>query len=214
VSSRWKPTAEHRTAAVERVISGLARGDDVFELSKAVADLHPLDNTFPGEVFISLAVEALDAAGADRNTPVVYEGLREKYLAECRFRGRDNRKIQFAVLAIGAMRGGIEPDLLDEVVWWQPTTSGGSPWRPPSPSSEAAPNAWASPCLPSSPAWRRVDRAACVNRSLAPKRYSALSPCVSYRHVCPVTARGRRPLVSPRFSSGRSRAARRLRADP
>ena len=26
---------------------------------------------------------------------------------------------QFAVLAIGATRGGIEPDLLDEVVWWQ-----------------------------------------------------------------------------------------------
>ena len=119
MSSRWKPTAEHRTAAVERVISGLARGDDVFELSKAVADLHPRDNTFPGEVFISLAVEALDAEGADRNTPVVYAGLREKYLAECRFRGRDNRKIQFAVLAIGATRGGIEPDLLDEVVWWQ-----------------------------------------------------------------------------------------------
>ena len=119
MSSRWKPTAEHRTAAVARVISGLARGDDVFELSKAVADLHPRDNTFPGEVFISLAVEALDAEGADRNTPVVYAGLREKYLAECRFRGRDNRKIQFAVLAIGATRGGIEPDLLDEVVWWQ-----------------------------------------------------------------------------------------------
>jgi len=91
----------------------------VFELSKAVADLHPRDNTFPGEVFISVAVKALDAAGADRDTPVAYEGLREKYLAECRFRGRDNRKIQFAVLAIGATRGGIEPDLLDEVVWWQ-----------------------------------------------------------------------------------------------
>ena len=119
MSSRWNPTAEHRTAAVERLLSGLARGDDVFELSKAVADLHPRDNTFPGEVFISLAVKALDAAGADRNTPVAYEGLRENHLAECRFRGRDNRKIQFAVLAIGATRGGIEPDLLDEVVWWQ-----------------------------------------------------------------------------------------------
>ncbi len=35
------------------------------------------------------------------------------------FRGRDNKKIQFTVLAIGATRGGIEPDLLDEVVWWQ-----------------------------------------------------------------------------------------------
>ena len=119
MSTRWKPTAEHPTAATQRLLSGLARGDDVFELSKAIADLHPRDNTFPGEVFISLAAKALDAAGIDRDTPLAYEGLREKQLAECRFRGRDNKKIQFAILAIGATRGGIEPDLLDEVVGWQ-----------------------------------------------------------------------------------------------
>ncbi len=119
MSTRWKPNAEHRRAAIERVLSGLARGDDVFALSKAVADLHPKDNTFPGEVFISLAVDALDAAGIERDSPLAYEGLRERHLAECRFRGRDNKKIQFTVLAIGATRGGIEPDLLDEVIWWQ-----------------------------------------------------------------------------------------------
>lgn len=65
------------------------------------------------------AVEALDAAGVGRDTPLAYEGLRERHLAECRFRGRDNKKIQFAVLAIGATRGGVEPDLLDEMGWWQ-----------------------------------------------------------------------------------------------
>ena len=45
--------------------------------------------------------------------------MREKYLGECRFRGRGNREIQFAILAGAAARGGIEPDLLDEVAVWQ-----------------------------------------------------------------------------------------------
>lgn len=33
--------------------------------------------------------------------------------------GPENKKFQFAVPAIGAPRRGIEPGLLDEVVWWQ-----------------------------------------------------------------------------------------------
>ena len=116
VTARWRPGPEHRSAAAQRLFSGLTRGDDVLELAEAIADLHPKDSTFPGEVFISLAIDALDAAGIDREAPLLYEGLRENHLAECRLRHRDS-KIQFAVLEIGASRGGIEPDLLDEVAW-------------------------------------------------------------------------------------------------
>ncbi len=60
-------------------------------------------------MFISLAVDALDAAGIERDSPLADEGLRERHLAECRFRGRDNKEIQFAVLAIGATRGASSP---------------------------------------------------------------------------------------------------------
>jgi hypothetical protein len=35
------------------------------------------------------------------------------------FRGRQNTKLQYAVLATAALHGGTEPDLLDEVAWWQ-----------------------------------------------------------------------------------------------
>ncbi len=104
MTARWRPGPEHRSEAAQRLLSGLGRGADVFELATAIADLHPKDNTFPGEVFISIAVGALDAAGIDRDDPLLYEGMREQYLAECRLRGRDNKKIQFAVLAIGATR--------------------------------------------------------------------------------------------------------------
>ena len=33
--------------------------------------------------------------------------------------GRQNTKLQYAVLAAAALHGGTEPDLLDEVAWWQ-----------------------------------------------------------------------------------------------
>jgi hypothetical protein len=35
------------------------------------------------------------------------------------FPGRQNKKLQFAILAAAALSGGAEPDLLDEVAWWQ-----------------------------------------------------------------------------------------------
>lgn len=35
----------------------------------------------------------------------------------CEFRGWDKRKIQYAILTRGALRGGIKPDLLGEAVW-------------------------------------------------------------------------------------------------
>jgi hypothetical protein len=117
--TRKIPTAEDGAEAVRRLLTGLARGDDVFGLAAAIEDLHPPHNTFPGEVFMRLSADALDVAGVGRDDPVPYEGLREKYLAECKFQGQKNRKIQFAVLASAAARGGLEPDLLDEVSWWQ-----------------------------------------------------------------------------------------------
>ena len=101
------------------LLAGLARDADVFELVSELAPLHPRDNTFPGEVFLRLAADALDWCGASRADPLPLEGLRERFLPECTFRGRQNTKLQYAVLAAAALHGGTEPDLLDEVAWWQ-----------------------------------------------------------------------------------------------
>ena len=117
--ARQGPTEEDRDEALRRLLSGLVAGDDVFELAASVADLHPKYNTFPGEVFMDLAADALEIADATRNDPIPYEGLREIYLPECEFRGRDNRRIQYAILTSASVRGGLEPDLLDEVTWWR-----------------------------------------------------------------------------------------------
>ena len=117
--ARQGPTEEDRDEALRRLLSGLAAGDDVFELAASVADLHQKYNTFPGEVFMDLAADALEIAGATRNDPISYEGLLETYLLECEFWGRNNRKIQYAILTSASVRGGVEPDLLDEAGWWR-----------------------------------------------------------------------------------------------
>ena len=106
--ARQHPTEEDRDEALRRLLGGLAAGDDVFELTASVADLHPKHDTFPGEVFLDLAADALEVADATRNDSIPYEGLRETYLPECEFRGKNNRKIQYAILhkCIGAGRAG------------------------------------------------------------------------------------------------------------
>jgi hypothetical protein len=109
--------AAHRedTVTARRVLpGGLARDADIVELVSELAPLHPRDNTFPGEVLLHLAADALDWCRASRADPLPLEGLRERFLPERTFRGRQNTKLPYAVLAAAALHGGTEPDLLEE----------------------------------------------------------------------------------------------------
>ena len=119
MSTRIRPTAQDAVTASQILLGGLARGAEPSELADDLAPLHPHDNTFPGEVFLHLAAGALAWCGASRADPIDLERLRERFLPEYSGRGRDRRKLQFAVLAAAALHGGAEPDLLDEVIWWQ-----------------------------------------------------------------------------------------------
>jgi len=101
------------------LLDGLARDADIVQLVSELAPLHPRDDTFPGEVFLHLAADALNWCRASRADPLPLEGLRERFLPERTLRGRENKKLQYAVLAAAALHGGTEPDLLDEVAWWQ-----------------------------------------------------------------------------------------------
>jgi hypothetical protein len=116
---RKRPTAEDAMTARRALLDGLARDADIAELLSELAPLHPRNDTFPGEVFLHLAADALEWCGASRAEPLPLEGLRERFLPEATFRGRQNAKLQYAVLAAAAAHGGTEPDLLDEVAWWQ-----------------------------------------------------------------------------------------------
>ena len=116
---RKRPTPEDAVTARHALLDGLARDADIFEVLSGLAPLHPRNDTFPGEVFLGLAADALEWCGARRAEPLPLEGLRERFLPEATFHGRQNAKLQYAVLAAAGLHGGTEPDLLDEVASWQ-----------------------------------------------------------------------------------------------
>jgi hypothetical protein len=117
--ARNLPTPQDAATARRVLLGGLHQATDVAELMAELAQLHPRHNTFPGEVFLGVAADALDWCGASRADPLELDGLRERFLPEYAVRGRQVKKLQFAILAAAALRGGTEPDLLDEVAWWQ-----------------------------------------------------------------------------------------------
>jgi hypothetical protein len=113
-----RPTDDDRVEVRRRFLVGLLRGDDANQLVADIADLHVRHNTFPGEVLMELAADALAVAGVKRQPGVVYRELLSTYLSEVAFRGKEHRRIQYAVLTAYAVHGGLEPDLLDEVTYW------------------------------------------------------------------------------------------------
>ena len=103
--ARKLPTPQDAAAARRMLLDGLARDADILELMSELAPLHPRNNTFPGEVFPCLAADALEWCGASREEPLALEGIQERLLSETTFRGRQSRKLQFAVLAAAALHG-------------------------------------------------------------------------------------------------------------
>ena len=114
-----KPAPEDAVTARQLLLSGLAADATLPELLSRLEPLHPPNNTFPGEVFLRLAADALAWSKAKPADPLPLEGIRERFLPEFSRRGRDRRKLEYEVLAAAALHGGVEPDLLDEVAWWQ-----------------------------------------------------------------------------------------------
>jgi hypothetical protein len=112
------PTKEDALGVVDLLLTALESGNDVLDALDAIGPLHPKDNTFPGEIFIRLAADALLEGGVDRSNPISQEEIPSTYLPECEFRGRNNQKVRFALLAAAATHAGVEVDLLDEVTYW------------------------------------------------------------------------------------------------
>lgn len=62
------------------------------------------------------ALELAVPAGA---APLEYEGLRERHLPEVVCLGRvEHRNSQYALYAVASIRGGVQPDLLNDAGWW------------------------------------------------------------------------------------------------
>jgi hypothetical protein len=76
--ARKRPTPEDTVTARRVLLDRLARDADISELVSELAPLHPANNTFPGEVFLQVAADALSWCGASRADPLPLEGLRER----------------------------------------------------------------------------------------------------------------------------------------
>jgi hypothetical protein len=118
VSARRVPTKEEALEAVDRLLTALETNGDINDAIDGIRPLHPKYNTFPGEIFMRLAADGLEEGGVDRSRPISQELVVQKYLPECEFRGRQNAKIRYAVLAAAATHAGIDVDLLEEVTNW------------------------------------------------------------------------------------------------
>jgi len=62
--ARKRPSPRTPSPARQTLLAGLARNADITELVSELAPLHLRDDTFPGEVFLSLAADALNWCGA------------------------------------------------------------------------------------------------------------------------------------------------------
>jgi hypothetical protein len=83
-----RPAPQDAATARPIMLDGLARDSDISELVGELAPLHPGDNTFPGEVFLQIAADALDWCKTSSAEPLALEGMRKRFLPECAFRGR------------------------------------------------------------------------------------------------------------------------------
>jgi hypothetical protein len=82
--------------------------------------LHPRHNTFPGEVLVDLAADAIGVSGATRQSPLEFEGIRDRYLPEAVAHTKaQHHKSKYARRAAAMLHGGVDPGLLDEVQWWR-----------------------------------------------------------------------------------------------
>jgi hypothetical protein len=77
-------------------------------------------NTFPGEVLLDLAADAIEISGATRRSPLEFEGIRDRYLREgVAHTKAQHHKSKYALRAAAMLHGSVDPGLLDEVRWWR-----------------------------------------------------------------------------------------------
>jgi hypothetical protein len=115
------PSDEDYDSAVRLGLLGLTAGEDaaVDSIMEQLAGLHPRNNTFPAEVLLELAAEAIEESGASPADPIQYEGMRDRHLPEYQFRGKSQQhKSHYALMAAAMIRAGVYPDLLDEAYGW------------------------------------------------------------------------------------------------
>jgi hypothetical protein len=120
MAPRKQPTQEDRSDAVRFALAGLAFGQDFDLILEKLGALPVRHNTFPAEELLELASDAIDESGATPAEPIDFENIRERFLSEHHFSGKNQHfKSKYAISAAAMIHGGVYPDLLNDAAWWQ-----------------------------------------------------------------------------------------------
>jgi hypothetical protein len=113
------PTDEDYDRAARLGLLGFMAGQHSDTIMTQLAALHPRNNTFPAEVLLELAAEAIEESGTSPAEPIQYVRMRDRYLPEYHFRGKSQQhKSHYALMAAAMIRAGVYPDLVDEAYGW------------------------------------------------------------------------------------------------
>lgn len=119
MASMAHPTDEDYDSAARLGLLGLMSDQDPDAIMEQLAGLHPRSNTFPAEILLELAAEAIAESGVTPGRPIPYEGIRDRYLPEYDFTGKlPQHKSHYMLMAAAMTRAGVYPDLLDEGQGW------------------------------------------------------------------------------------------------
>jgi len=63
----------------------------------------------------------MDLAGVDRTSPLQKADLMSRHLPEVQFRNQRalQERTTYALNAVAAIRGGLEPDIVEDMYWWR-----------------------------------------------------------------------------------------------
>jgi len=114
------PYDELHAAAQHAFLTALRQGADLDAIEAAVRRTAAKGFT-PDVAVLEVAVAAMDLAGVDQSRPLPKADLMSRHLPEIQF--RDQRALQerttYALNAVAAIRGGLEPDIVEDMYWWQ-----------------------------------------------------------------------------------------------
>lgn len=103
--------AGDRTTATRVALSGIADDLELGEIAARLAPLHPKNNTFPAQVLLELAADAIDESGASRQHPVRRHPQAPPSRRPGPHTNAQHHKAEDAVRAGAMFRAGVDPGL-------------------------------------------------------------------------------------------------------
>lgn len=106
-------------AAQHAFLTALRQGATLEDIEVDVGQTAAKDFT-PDVAVLQVAIAAMDLAGVDRTGPLNKADLMSRHLPEVEFRNQRalQERTTYALHAVSAIRGGLEPDIVDDMHWW------------------------------------------------------------------------------------------------